>query len=190
MPATSQPAIRGGTPADVETVVEWWTNYFGGDPEEFQVVTDGCDPADDHWAFVRVAVADGTLVGAAVGAVYIAEVMEDVIPYESLFEYYSAQNGYINFVAVHPSYRRQGLGTRLVEAVEHTIAETTADRVFALSWQREAPLPDSTGIFEGLGYTELAHVDAYYAEFDTRDYCPDCGEGTCHCAAKVFGKDL
>jgi ribosomal protein S18 acetylase RimI-like enzyme len=57
-----------------------------------------------------VAIVDGELVGTAMGG-------------------YDGHRGWLYYVAVHPEYRRQGIGTALVRRVESGLAEMGCPKV-------------------------------------------------------------
>src|SRR5688572_33317938 len=45
---------------------------------------------------------------------------------------HDGRRGWINRLAVHPEYRRQGIGTKLIEAAEHALHECGIDIIGAL----------------------------------------------------------
>lgn len=67
------------------------------------------------------------------------------------------RKGWINRLAVHPEYQRQGVARQLVEAVERRLSSIGIDIVACLveDWNH-----DSIQVFEKLGYTK--HRDVLY----------------------------
>jgi len=65
---------------------------------------------------------------------------------------HDGRKGWINRLAVHPDYRRQGLGQLLVGAAEATLQDQGMQIIAALieDWNRA-----SLALFEHAGYTEL-----------------------------------
>lgn len=70
---------------------------------------------------------------------------------------HDGRKGWINRLAVHPDYRRRGLGQRLIEAAEQALHEEGLQIVAALVETENAP---SLALFERAGYQ--LHRDIYY----------------------------
>lgn len=87
---------------------------------------------------IGIETADGTLVGAVLAT-------------------HDGRKGWINRLAVHPDWRRQGLAKRLIEAAEACLHEQGIDVMAALI----APENDvSLALFLSSGYTE--YVGLHY----------------------------
>jgi ribosomal protein S18 acetylase RimI-like enzyme len=89
-------------------------------------------------AIFLVAESDGRLVGSILGT-------------------HDGRKGWINRLAVDPAYRRQGIGRRLVEAVEQRLEQLGIEIVACLieDWNK-----DSLAAFQAMGYVK--HDDIYY----------------------------
>lgn len=99
------------------------------------------------------------------------------------------QPGVLRALAVHPDWEGQGVGTALVERAVDELADSGAEAVVSVNWVREGPdSGDSTGLFDALGFEEVARDPDFYARIG-RDDCPDC-EGLCACPAAIFCKRL
>lgn len=183
------PVVREATEADADRIRRLWDSYFGAEWSEEEDLIDAA-VGDNEYTYAVVAVADSQIVGVAVAGNYPRDHFEEaIIPYESIHDVTASDNGYLNFSAVAPAYRGQGIHTEMVESrVEWLRDEAPTDRVFALSWQRDHR-PGSERTFRALDWHGLEYVDEYYRRFSDRIHCPDC-PGECRCDAIIFGRDL
>lgn len=181
--------LREAKPSDADRMRRFWDAYFGM-PDDLD--TDIVDAAvgDNEYTWGVVAVAGHQIVGVAIAANYRGgHFKEEMIPHEPIHSVVAKDNGYLNFSAVAPTHRGQGIHKAMVKRrVELLQEEAPTDRVFALSWQRDDRV-GSEATFRSLGWTELAYVDEYYRRYDCRQQCPDC-PGECTCDAIIFGRDL
>jgi ribosomal protein S18 acetylase RimI-like enzyme len=94
--------------------------------------------------------------------------------------------GSFEALAVEPSRRRRGLGSRLTEAALEWMWEQGCHAVVALAW-RSGVADSSAGLFRRLGFREGRTVDGFYYEESVRDgwACPTC-QGPCTCPATLF----
>jgi ribosomal protein S18 acetylase RimI-like enzyme len=96
--------IRQYERTDEEQVMELWRAVFPDAPAHN-------DPSNDIHAKLNiqpelfyVAVFDGNLVGTAMSG-------------------FDGHRGWVYYVAVHPNYRRRGIGTKLMKKVEKSLVE-------------------------------------------------------------------
>ncbi len=132
-------AIRELRPEDYDALIALWNaaglSYrpHGRDRREHiaREIAGGC-------SIFLVAEDDGRIVGSVLGT-------------------HDGRKGWINRLAVHPDYRRRGLGTRLVRAVEARLDAMGIDIVTCLieDWNE-----DSQAFFTALGY--IRHDDIHY----------------------------
>lgn len=182
-------AVRKAQPSDADRIRSYWDAYFGmGDASGTDLVDAVVGENEYSWGVV--AVADHQIVGVGLAANYLGDAFkENIIPHESIHSLVAKDNGYLNFSAVAPTHRGQGIHKAMVKRrVELLQEEAPTDRVFALSWQRDGRV-GSEATFRSLGWNDLAHVDEYYRRYGCREHCPDC-PGECTCDAIIFGRDL
>jgi ribosomal protein S18 acetylase RimI-like enzyme len=65
---------------------------------------------------------------------------------------HDSRKGWINRLAVHPTYRRQGIASQLIAAAEEVLREQGMHIIAALI---ETDNPDSLLLFEAAGYIEI-----------------------------------
>lgn len=70
---------------------------------------------------------------------------------------HDGRKGWINRLAIHPDFRRQGLAQKLIEAAEQTLHEQGMQVIAALIEDWNKP---SLTLFQKAGYT--AHPDIHY----------------------------
>ncbi len=132
-------AIRELRPEDYDALIELWNaaglshRPRGRDRREHiaREIAGGC-------SIFLVAEDDGRIVGSVLGT-------------------HDGRKGWINRLAVHPDYRRRGLGTQLVRAVEARLDAMGIDIVTCLIEDWNA---DSQAFFTALGY--IRHDDIHY----------------------------
>jgi len=79
---------------------------------------------------------------------------------------HDSRKGWINRLAVDPSYRRRGLGTRLVEAAEEVLREQDIHVIAALV---ESDNPVSLVLFQKAGYVEIDTGIHYLTKRDSEE---------------------
>ncbi len=91
--------IRPYKPHDEAMVVELWRIVFPDSPPHNDLSRDIDSKLDVQPELFLVAEVEGDIVGTAMAG-------------------YDGHRGWVYYVAVHPDHRRQGIGTRLMAAVE------------------------------------------------------------------------
>jgi GNAT superfamily N-acetyltransferase len=149
------------------------------------------DAADPEVLFL-VALSGETVVGAALARLLYAADVDYYIRFgdaaERLFREHRV--GSLEAMAVAPGWRRQGLGTRLVERRLEWLVERGCDAAVAVAWL-PAVGDTSEPVFKALGFTGTEPVADFYLEESIRDgwTCPVC-QGPDHCAAAMYYSEL
>jgi ribosomal protein S18 acetylase RimI-like enzyme len=96
--------VRRYRPTDEEHVIELWRTVFPDAPPHNDPGADIRAKLEIQPELFFVAIADEHLVGTAMAG-------------------YDGHRGWVYYVAVHPQYRRQGIGSALMRKVETTLIE-------------------------------------------------------------------
>ena len=120
--------IRRAKAKDLDSISQLWQDMAAYhseiDPQLFRVAADGArryaqslgDRLDDPWACILVADVDGEIAGYALG--WIADFTTE------MFE--PTRSGFLADICVGESWRRRGIGRRLVEEMARWFAENDA----------------------------------------------------------------
>ncbi len=131
--------IRAAEPGDLPAIVEIEGLCF---PEE-TAFPPGMFAYLIRYSLVLVALKpDDTVVGFIIG-------------------YSSGRAGAIYTLDVHPDYRRRGIGSRLIAALEE---ELWAQGVESIRLEVAIENPDALGLYRRLGYKERELVKDYYGK--------------------------
>lgn len=94
---------------------------------------------------------------------------------------------YTSHFVVHPGYRKQGIGTKLVRAFMEA-AEQVAKTIIVVGWvQSDTNLWEAERLFTKRGCQQIAYIPRYFEPYNV--YCPSC-QGTCHCDANILVKNV
>jgi ribosomal protein S18 acetylase RimI-like enzyme len=80
---------------------------------------------------------------------FLVAVEEDLVLVGSVMAGYEGHRGWINYLAVDPSHRRQGLGTRLMDEAEGLLAERGCPKI---NLQIRSDNADVIAFYGALGY--------------------------------------
>lgn len=108
----SEWAIRGCRPGEMHALLSLW-QQAEATPSVTDTVADIQRVLTDSQAVVLVAEADGRLIGSVIGT-------------------FDGWRGHIYRLAVHPAFRRRGLGRALVAEIQSRLAMRGARRIIAL----------------------------------------------------------
>ena len=122
--------IRPFKRTDEEEVVELWRTVFSDAPAHNDPTEDINTKLDIQPELFYVAVSDGHLVGSAMSG-------------------FDGHRGWVYYVAVHPDYRRKGIGTDLMKKVETSLVEIGCPK---LNLQIRADNSEVQAFYESLGY--------------------------------------
>lgn len=161
-----------------------------GDP--LYTVDDLLAAAGDATASVIFVRQEGQVAAAAVARLLVAEDVDYYSPFgpapAALFD--GHQVGSLEALAVRPSDRGRGIGTRLLQARLEWLTAHGCDLVVAVSWLSGRP-GTSAPLYRRLGFTAGATVTDFYLEESRRDgwSCPVCGN-PCRCSAQLYWLEI
>jgi GNAT superfamily N-acetyltransferase len=104
-----------------------------------------------------------------------------------------ARTLHVHELAVAPSARRGGLGSRLLARAEAEALALGARASFAFGWlPAERPEPDAVPFYQAAGYAAGADIADFFAagSMASGAHCPYCGDPPCRCAVRPFIKLL
>ncbi len=134
--------IRDCRAPEAEALLELWQ-----EAEAIPSVTDTVEDIQraikESSAHVLVAEADSRLVGSIIGT-------------------FDGWRGHIYRLAVHPSYRRQGIARALVAEVERRLAQRGTARIIALVHKDHT---GATGFWQAVGYRFDPRLVRYVRDF-------------------------
>ena len=122
--------IRQYERTDEERVIELWRAVFPDAPAHNNPTRDIHAKLNIQPELFYVAVFDGILVGTAMSG-------------------FDGHRGWVYYVAVHPDYRRRGIGTQLMKKVETSLKEIGC---LKLNLQIRADNAEVKSFYESLGY--------------------------------------
>ena len=115
---------------DEEEVVELWRTVFPDAQARNDPTEDIHTKMDIQPELFYVAVSEGHLIGSAMSG-------------------FDGHRGWVYYVAVHPDYRRKGIGTDLMKKVETSLVEIGCPK---LNIQIRADNSEVQAFYESLGY--------------------------------------
>jgi len=116
---------------DMDEVIELWRAVFPNAPTHNNPASDIRSKLKIQPELFFVAVDDGNLVGTAMSG-------------------FDGHRGWIYYVAVHPDYRRRGIGSALMKKVEAALTELGCPK---LNLQIRADNAQVQSFYESLGYS-------------------------------------
>ena len=122
--------IRSYKHTDEEEIIELWRIVFPDAPAHNDPTEDICTKLNIQPGLFYVAVSDGRLVGSAMSG-------------------FDGHRGWVYYVAIHPDYRRKGIGTDLMKKVETSLIEIGCPK---LNLQIRADNVEVQAFYESLGY--------------------------------------
>lgn len=88
------------------------------------------------------------------------------------------EDGYVDYLAVHESWRGQQIGAQLIRAMESALAQQGCRRVFIDTEAFQAP-----GFYERMGYRKVGHTPEHMGGYDRLTFRKDlsltCASLTC-----------
>jgi ribosomal protein S18 acetylase RimI-like enzyme len=123
--------IRSYESTDLDEVTALWRTVFPDTPAHNDPFTDIQSKMRIQPDLFFVAAEDGKIVGTAMSG-------------------YDGHRGWVYYVAVHPDYRRRGIGSALMRMVESTLMEIGCPK---LNLQIRAENEPVKAFYEALGYT-------------------------------------
>jgi ribosomal protein S18 acetylase RimI-like enzyme len=123
--------IRPYQSTDMDEVIELWRAVFPNAPTHNNPASDIRSKLKIQPELFFVAVDDGNLVGTAMSG-------------------FDGHRGWIYYVAVHPDYRRRGIGSALMKKVEAALTELGCPK---LNLQIRADNAQVQSFYESLGYS-------------------------------------
>lgn len=122
--------IRPYMQTDVDRVIELWAVVFPNAPAHNDPLTDLQSKLGVQPELFFLAESDGRIVGTAMSG-------------------FDGHRGWVYYVAVHPEFRRRGIGTRLMKRVESSLTDTGCPK---LNLQIRADNAAVQAFYESLGY--------------------------------------
>lgn len=122
--------IRPYKHTDEEEVIELWRTVFPDAPAHNDPTVDIYTKLNIQPELFYVAMSDGQLIGSAMSG-------------------FDGHRGWVYYVAVHPDYRRKGIGTDLMKKVETSLVEIGCPK---LNLQIRADNVEVQAFYESLGY--------------------------------------
>ena len=138
--------LRQAGPDDVPAIMEIETPVFAGEAWSFEAMAR--DVADRH-CFYLVAEAHTDALGGD----------PLVVGYAGLLAPRGSGDADIQTIAVHPDFRRHGLGRRLMDALLEEAEARNARRIFL---EVRADNPHAIALYSSLGFDEIAVRPGYY----------------------------
>jgi ribosomal protein S18 acetylase RimI-like enzyme len=122
--------IRPYMQTDLDRVIELWAVVFPNAPAHNDPLTDIQSKLSVQPELFFLAESDERIIGTAMSG-------------------FDGHRGWVYYVAVHPEYRRRGIGTRLMEKVELALINTGCPK---LNLQIRADNAAVQAFYESLGY--------------------------------------
>lgn len=118
------------------------------------------DSVDDGWRNASIAEIDSDTVGASVGHLLSADILDESSPHPSLAPLLALQqrvigNWFIDSLAVYRSHRGKGIGRKLLEHESSRAGERS------LSLVTESHNAAALSLYEAFGFKEQARIDAF-----------------------------
>jgi hypothetical protein len=122
--------IRSYSHADQESVIKLWKTVFPDAPAHNDPDANIRSKLDIQPELFFLAKSDGQIIGTAMSG-------------------FDGHRGWVYYVAVHPEYRRRGIGTALMKRVEESLSEIGCPK---LNLQIRADNAEVQSFYESLGY--------------------------------------
>ena len=123
-------SIRPYKQSDENDVIELWRDVFPSAPARNDPLKDIELKLTEQPELFLVAVVDGSLVGTAMAG-------------------FDGHRGWVYYVAVHPTYRRRGIGSALMSEVESALTHHGCPKI---NLQIRSSNAEVQAFYEGLGY--------------------------------------
>lgn len=138
---------------------------------------------------------DNTLIACGYGTITTPTTTNPLIRNPSvrvnewLYKHHNTRIGLLETLAVHPTERNTGIGTRTVKHILASFTEHKATQAITVSWLHSGN--SSLHLLKRIGFTPLDTLTNYWTSDSIKhNYrCPNCGN-PCVCAAAILVKPL
>lgn len=138
--------LRRASSEDVPAIMDIETPVFGAEAWSFEAMAR--DVADRNCYYLVAEAYTDALGGDPL-----------VVGYAGLLAPQGSGDGDIQTIAVHPDFRKQGLGRQLMEAL---LAEAEARQAKRIFLEVRADNPHAITLYETLGFEQIASRPGYY----------------------------